>query len=176
MSVTLAGTGKTITAKRTGGSETGTSNSFTVNAGALNHFAVEAAGGGNIGSHTVGVAFDIKRTAQDVANNTVTSYDANGNKAQITSSGTLSSGGGLTPAFTLGVLAPHSVTFSNTGDFTITAVGSGSNGGTGTSNTFSVIKATPAFSNLSSPSISYSTSPTVLSGNLSLSPMLRWCG
>src|SRR5207249_10439853 len=106
---------------------------------------------------------------QDVANNTVTSYDANGNKAQITSSGTLSSGGGLTPAFTLGVLAPHSVTFSNTGDFTITAVGSGSNGGTGTSNTFSVIKATPAFSNLSSPSISYSTSPTVLSGNLSLS-------
>ena len=56
VSVTLAGTGKTITAKRTGGSETGTSNSFTVNAGALNHFAVEAAGGGNIGSHTVGVA------------------------------------------------------------------------------------------------------------------------
>src|SRR5439155_7844185 len=127
-SVTISNTGSfTLTA--TSGSS-GTSNAFTVNPGVLNNFLVEAAGGGAIGTQTAGTAFNIKITARDANNNTVTGFTGT---ATITSTRTLSAGG-TTAAFTAGVLTWQSVTISNTGSFTLTAT----NGSSGTSNAFTV--------------------------------------
>src|SRR5206468_3804902 len=115
-SVTISNTGSfTLTATNAG--KTGTSNAFTVNPGVLNNFLVEAAGGGAIPTQTAGTAFNIKITARDANNNTVTGFNGT---ATITSTGTLSAGG-TTAAFASGVLASHSVTISNTGSFTLTA-------------------------------------------------------
>src|SRR5947199_9517966 len=123
-----------FTLTKTAGS-TGTSNAFTVNPGVLNNFLVEAAGGGAIGTQTAGTAFNIKITARDANNNTVTGFNGT---ATITSTGTLSAGG-TTAAFASGVLASHSVTISNMGSFTLTAT----NGASGTSNAFTVGGAAP---------------------------------
>ena len=106
----------------------------TVNPGVVANFLVESSGGGAIATQTAGSAFNIKVTARDANNNTVTGFAGTVN---ITSTGTLSSGGGTTAAFTAGVLASHSVTISNTGSFTITATKTGSSE-TGTSNAFTV--------------------------------------
>ena len=63
-SVTISNTGSfTITATDSSGglgtgSETGVSNSFTVDPGALDHFLVEAAGGGAIGTQAAAVGFN----------------------------------------------------------------------------------------------------------------------
>ncbi len=142
-SVTISNTGSfTVTATLTAGTENGTSNSFTVDAGPLDHFVVEAQGGGAIGAQGAGVAFNIQITAQDSLNNTVTAFTGAGNTADITSTGTLSAGGGATAAFTNGLLASHSVTITNLGSFTITATdsagGLGTGSETGVSNSFTV--------------------------------------
>ena len=146
-SVTISNIGSfTITATDSAGglgtgNETGISNAFTVNAGALGHFLVEAFGGGNIGTQMATVPFNIRITAQDANNNTVTSFDGVGNTVQITSTGTLSGGSGTTATFTNGVLTSHSVTISNTGSFTITATKT-SGSEDGISNLFTVNVAT----------------------------------
>ena len=106
------------------GTENGVSNSFTVDPGGLDHFLVEAAGGGAIGTQTTNIAFNIQITAEDANNNTVTLFDGAGNTVDITSTGTLSAGSGATATFTNGVLASHSVNISNSGNFTITATDS----------------------------------------------------
>src|SRR2546427_2692182 len=126
-----AGT-KTLTATDiTDGTKTAnTSPLITVNPGVLNNFLVEAAGGGAIGTQAAGTAFNIRITARDVNNNTVTGFTGT---ATITSTGTLSAGG-TTAAFASGVLTSHSVTISNTGSFTLTAT----SGSSGTSNAFTV--------------------------------------
>ncbi len=103
-------------------------------AGVLTNFLVEASGGGSIGTQTAGIAFTLKITARDGFNNTVTSFAGT---VDITSTGTLSAGGGTTASFTSGVLAAHSVTISNTGSFTITATRTGGSEA-GTSNAFTV--------------------------------------
>ncbi|MFQ5948934.1 MAG: hypothetical protein ACE5KX_08745, partial [Acidimicrobiia bacterium] len=100
----------------------------------LDHFLVEAAGGGSIGTQTAGTPFSIKITAQDVNNNTWTNFTGT---VDITSTGTLSAGSGTTAAFVGGVLTSHSVTISNTGNFTITATKT-SDTESGTSNAFDV--------------------------------------
>jgi hypothetical protein len=106
---------------------------FNVVTAALHHF-----GFANIGSQTAGTAFNNTITAQDLNNNTVTTFDGNGFKVMLTSTGTLSAGSFTTPAFTLGVLT-QSVAITNTGNFTITATGiAGNSGITGTSNSFAV--------------------------------------
>ncbi|MFN0157174.1 MAG: T9SS type A sorting domain-containing protein [Bacteroidota bacterium] len=134
-SATLTNTGSTtITATRTGFTEFGTSNSFTVNAGAVDNFLVEAAGGGSIPSQSAGTPFSIKVTARDAFNNTATSFTGT---VDITSSGTLSSGSGTTAVFIAGVLASHSVTISSSGSFDVTATRTGFTE-FGTSNTFAV--------------------------------------
>ncbi|MDZ7379745.1 MAG: DUF2341 domain-containing protein, partial [candidate division KSB1 bacterium] len=97
-------------------------------------FLVEAAGGGAIGTQTAGTPFSIRITARDSLGNTVTTFN---DTVDITSTGTLSAGGGTTAAFTNGVLASHSVTISNTGTFTITATRTAGTE-TGTSNSFTV--------------------------------------
>ncbi len=137
-SVTITNTGSfTITATDSlgglgTGAEAGVTNSFTVDPGPLDHFLVEAVGGGAIGTQTAAVSFDIQITAQDSVTNTITAFDGAGNTAQISSTGTLSAGSGTTATFTNGILASHSVTISNTGSFTITATDSGGGLGTGT--------------------------------------------
>jgi uncharacterized repeat protein (TIGR01451 family) len=107
----------------------------------LDHFSVEASpGGGAIGTQTVNTPFNILITARDSSNAVIPSYNGTVN---ITSTGTLSSGGGTTAAFAGGQLT-RSVTISNTGNFTITATDSagtyrtGTTVVTGTSNTFTV--------------------------------------
>ena len=100
----------------------------------LDHFLVEAFGGGSIGTQTAGTPFSIRITAQDINNSTWTAFTGT---VDITSTGTLSAGGGTTASFVGGVLASHSVTISNTGSFTITATRT-SGTQTGTSNAFTV--------------------------------------
>src|SRR5207244_3754527 len=114
----------------------GANDVFMVTRGVLNTFLVEAGGRGAIPAQTAGTAFNIKITARDANNNTVTGFTGT---ATITSTGTLSAGG-TTAAFTAGVLTSHSVTISNMGSFTLTAT----NGSSGTSNAFTVGCATPA--------------------------------
>ena len=130
-SVTITNTGSfTITA--TASSKTGTGAAFTVNSGALDHFKVEQSGGGTIGTQTAGTAFILRITAQDVNNNTVTSFTST---ASLTSSGALTGSPVPSGAFTSGVLDPQSVKITNTGSFTITATASAK---TGTSTAFTV--------------------------------------
>src|SRR5256885_393477 len=77
---------------------------------------------------TAGTAFSINTiTAQDANNNTVTSFNANGFKAVLSSAGALVGTPITTAAFTNGVLSNQSVTIAKTGTFTITATGIGGN-------------------------------------------------
>jgi hypothetical protein len=134
----------TVSADATGDAEVvaNVDDTVTFDPGALDNFLVEAAGGGNIGTQTAAVPFNLQITAQDANNNTVTGFDGAGNTVEITSTGNLSAGGGTTATFTNGVLFSHSVTISNSGSFTITATDSAGGLGTGsengTSNSFTV--------------------------------------
>jgi hypothetical protein len=124
--VTLSVSGSGITIGTSGSSKSGMSNSFTVNAGALDHFVF-----GNIGTQTVGTSFSITVTAKDSSGNTVTSY---------TGTNTLS--------VSLGNISPTSTgVFSSgiwTGSVSLSVSGSGITIGTsgssksGTSNSFTV--------------------------------------
>ena len=132
LSIDRSGTGYTLAASSSGLAGV-TSNAFNIAAGALDHFAFAA-----IGSQTAGIAFNITIVAQDAGNNTVADYDGNGNKVVLESTGVLVGTPVTTPAFTNGVLAT-SVTITNTGNFTISAMGNGNRGGAGTSNLFTVV-------------------------------------
>src|SRR5665647_1833301 len=105
-SVSLSASSSGTTIGTSGSSKSGTSNSFNVNAGALDRFIFS-----NIGTQTVGSAFSITITAKDASGNTVTSY---------TGTNTLSaSAGTINPAST--------GTFSSgtwTGSVTLSAAGS----------------------------------------------------
>ena len=103
-------------------------------AGVLDHFSVEVAGGGPIGTQVAGTPFNIQITAQDINANTVTGFTGT---VDITSTGTLSGGSGATASFVLGVLSSHSVTISNSGIFNITATKT-AGVENGTSNSFTV--------------------------------------
>ena len=135
VTVTQAGTGKTITATRTGGTETGTSNTFDVNAGALAKFAIS-----NITTQTAAVAFSVTITAQDANNNTVTGFTSTVDLS--TNAGTISPV--VSGAFVSGVRTESavSVTLAGTGK-TITAKRTGGSE-TGTSNSFTVNPGAPA--------------------------------
>src|SRR5207249_11362145 len=130
----------TITASGTGSGgalTAGTGNPITFSVIAsttVDHFAFATISS----PQTSRIAFNITITAQDAGNNTVTGYSGNGFKVKLTSTGTFSaSTQTTTPAFSNGVLTNHSVTITNTGNFTITATdNSGSTSATGTSNSF----------------------------------------
>src|SRR4029078_1734432 len=114
---------------------TGTSNTFTVNAAALHHFAVTNTSGGSIATQTAGSSFNVEVTAQDQFNNTATAFTGT---ADLTSNRTCSAGCTQTSAFTAGVLATHAITLSQAGAAsTITATKHGSTE-SGTSNAFTV--------------------------------------
>ena len=125
VTVTNSGAGKSITVTNTAGAETGTSNTFDVNPGALSHFLVESSGGGAIGTQTAGTAFNVRVTAQDANNNTVPSFVGT---VTFTSTSAISAGAGPSAAFVGGVLTSHSITLTTSGAHTITATGGGQNG------------------------------------------------
>src|SRR5437773_7445153 len=80
VTLTLAGTGKTITATRTGGTETGTSASFTVNAGAFTKLQLLVPGEGAAPGTALGkTGSPTTRTAGTAFNITVNAVDANWN-------------------------------------------------------------------------------------------------
>ncbi len=114
----------------------------------LHHFAVEASGGGPIGAQNAGTVFFIQVVAQDTFNNTDESFSGT---VEISSNGTLLSGGGTTSGFTAGILPSHSVDFGSGGSFTITATNS-AGPESGVSNSFTVNNPPPQLS-LISPSI-----------------------
>src|SRR2546428_759775 len=132
-----ASPGVTCTGSTCNFSMTGSSQSVTVTFNSkVTQFKVEAAGGGNIATQTAGTPFNIKITAQDASNNTITGFTG---QVTISSTGALSAGSGTTANFVAGVLASHSVTISNTGTFTIAAAGQAPNtAATGTSIAFDV--------------------------------------
>ncbi|MBR9916829.1 T9SS type A sorting domain-containing protein [bacterium] len=103
--------------------------------GGLDKFAVEAAGGGTIGTQTAGSSFDILITAQDVNGNTVTSFNGN---VSLTANKIASSGTG-TLSLSSGVLDNHTITLTESGiaDATITATNSAGSQ-SGSSNAFTI--------------------------------------
>ncbi|WP_171032831.1 DUF2341 domain-containing protein [Fodinibius saliphilus] len=124
--------------------------------GALANFDIEKVGGGIIPPQTAGISFDIKISAIDGTGSIDTDFNGS---VDISSSALLSDGGGTTPTFTNGVLSSHSITISNTGDFTITA--SNSNGSEdGNSNTFTV---NPGSANKATSTVS--ASPAYITNN-----------
>ncbi|MEX1268671.1 MAG: invasin domain 3-containing protein [Balneolaceae bacterium] len=101
----------------------------------LDSFLVEASGGGSIEDQTAGESFSIQITALDEYGNVVESFD--GNTIEITSSQTLSSGGGIIAGFTNGIISGHSITVTSAGSTTMTVRNSISSE-TGSSNEFTV--------------------------------------
>jgi hypothetical protein len=112
-----------------------TSNYFSVRPGSLATFAVRDTSGGEIPSQRVGIAFPIRIYAQDAYGNTDTSFRGT---VTVTSTGSLTTGGGATGVFTNGILASRNVSIANSGTFTITATRNGGAGETGVSNGFLV--------------------------------------
>ena len=125
VTLTQAGTG--ISISTVGNSKIGTSNTFTVNAGALDHFVFDSIRT----PQTAGTSFSITIRAKDANGNTVASYSST-NSLSV-SSGTISPT--TTPKFTSGSWT-GSVTLTQPGtDISISTSGSGKSG---TSNTFTV--------------------------------------
>ena len=148
-SVTVTGAGSGVWLSTSGSGMTGTSGTFTVNPGALDHFTFNA-----ISAQTSGSAFNIAVTAQDVYNNTVTSY--------VGAPSLTCSAGSINPttmtAFVAGV-GSTSVTIASSGSsVTITAT-DGSH--SGTSNSFAVtLSATSSPTPTPNPSSQPSPTPT----------------
>jgi len=144
--VSISNTGGfSLTVTRTGGTETGTSNQFTVAPGPLDHFVVEDPAGGAIPAQVAHTPFFIRVVARDTFNNIRSNFTGT---VEITSNGALSSGGGTTPAFSSGILSPYSVNFGSGGSFTITATNS-AGPESGVSNSFTVNNPPPSISGLS---------------------------
>ncbi len=124
VSLSVSSSGTTI--GTSGSSKSGTSNSFTVNSGALDHFVFSS-----IGTQTAGIAFSITITAKDANGNTVTSYA--GTNTLTVSSGTISPTS--TGTFSSGIWT-GSVTLSAAGSaITISTSGSSK---AATSNSFTI--------------------------------------
>jgi hypothetical protein len=111
----------------------GGSNAFAVAAGQATHLVVEADGGGDIGQQASGVAFLIQIRALDDNGNVDTNFTGS---ATISSTGNLTDGSSTGP-FINGEITGHSVTITDTGTFSLTAM----SGIQGTSNDFLVADA-----------------------------------
>src|SRR5207249_3528209 len=72
------------------GAVSASSNSFSVNPAGLDHFLVEAQGGGNISAQTAGSSFNLQITAQDQFDNIVTGFSGT---VDLTSNRTIGAGG-----------------------------------------------------------------------------------
>ncbi|MDZ7377130.1 MAG: hypothetical protein ONB13_10960, partial [candidate division KSB1 bacterium] len=127
VTITQVRNGDQITVTNSGGSQTGTSNSFDVIAGNIDHFEIS-----NIASpKTAGVSFAVTITAKDANNATVTSYNGTVNLSDL--SGTISPI--VTTNFVNGVWTGDvTITRSYTNN-KITATGAGKSG---SSNLFNI--------------------------------------
>ncbi len=142
-----------LTASSTG-LNSAVSDTFSVSvAGQYTTFLLEKVSGGNILTQTAGVDFTIKISAVDGTAAADTNFFST---ATITSTGTLSNGGGVTLTFNRGVLALDTLAISSIGNYTITATDTSGNI-FGNSNTFSV-ESGPASEVMSE----ITASPTVL--------------
>ncbi len=141
-SVTVTGAGSGIWLITSGSGMSGTSGTFTVNPSALDHFAIS-----DISGQTVGSAFNITVTAQDVYNNTVTNYV--GTPSLTYSAGTISPTS-MNP-FVNGIGTTSVIVAVANSNAQITAADNGING---VSNSFTVSLA-------STPSPGQTASPTV---------------
>ena len=169
---------RTITV--TDGIVTGVSSSgLTVNPAVLNNFLVQNTSGASIASQIAGTSFNIMVTARDAENNTCnTGVNLFTGTTDITSSGTLSSGSGTTPAFVAGILSSRSVTISPGGTFTVTATKTGSSQ-TGTSNSFIVNNPVPSSTTISPGCISTGGGTFILAvngSNFNASSVVRFNG
>lgn len=110
----------------------------------LHHFAIEASGGGPVGSGTALTPLFIQVIAQDSTNSTFTDFTGT---VEISSNGPIISGGGTTGAFTSGILGSHSVNFASGGSFYIAATNS-AGAESGVSDTFTVSNPLPQISSI----------------------------
>lgn len=108
--------------------------------GPLNSFLVEAEHGGAIGLQLAKVPFNIRISARDAFNNLVQAYN---DSVTITSTGSLLAGGGVTPAFSGGVLVHRVIMRSAGSNVTITARRTSGGTQSGTSNAFQVNNPVP---------------------------------
>lgn len=95
------------------GIESAHSNAVTVTG--VNSFKITAPNGSSFGNQITGIAFPVKVTAKEGLNgagNDVTTFTG---QVVIASSSRVVSGGGLTPAFVLGVLDQHSIKLTTPG-------------------------------------------------------------
>ena len=111
------------------------SSSFSTSvAGQYTTFLLEKLSGGTVLTQTAGVDFNIKVSAVDGTQTADVNFVST---VDITSTGTLSNGGGTTSAFTAGVLSSYTMAISSIGNYTITATDTSGNI-YGISNTFTV--------------------------------------
>ncbi|MBI5021906.1 MAG: hypothetical protein HZB59_10765 [Ignavibacteriales bacterium] len=105
----------------------------------VHHFSIALVGESEIPKQTAGVSFFIEIVARDSVNGIVDSFMGT---VDVSSTGNLLDGNGITDPFIAGVLASHEVKFSNIGlfEFTVTQT---SGTAVGTSNTFIVQAGTP---------------------------------
>ncbi|MBP1653894.1 MAG: Ig domain protein, group 1 domain protein, partial [Bacteroidetes bacterium] len=113
--------------------------------GTLNAFRIDAEGGGSITTQMAQVPFRIRVTAQDKFGNPATGFTGTVN---LSSSGALMQGAGITPPFENGVLAGHSVAVQNAGRVVLLALRTGG-AEAGVSDTFQVNNPVPKVMRLS---------------------------
>ncbi|HEU4558325.1 MAG TPA: invasin domain 3-containing protein, partial [Longimicrobium sp.] len=104
----------------------------TFTAAGLDHFLVEAAGGGPIADQLVNSAFNVKVTAQDQFNNTVTGYTGTVKFTTIPVN-KVTAGSSTSAAFAAGVLNSHAITIDSAGTYSLVATDNGDNTKSGTS-------------------------------------------
>ncbi len=114
-------------------------------AGPVDTFLIDAAGGGNIGPQVAGVPFTIRVRAFDEYGNAATSFAGTAN---ISSNGVLSQSGLSTAPFVSGVLTSHTVSIQNAGRFILVAIRAGG-AETGRTDTFAVLNPIPTITRVS---------------------------
>ncbi|MEX2530935.1 MAG: nidogen-like domain-containing protein [Gemmatimonadota bacterium] len=82
----------------------------------LHSFRVEPVGGAEFGIQEVGEPFPVRIVAQDAYGNVATQFQS---QVDVSSDGSLDTGGGASGSFQVGVLAEHEVTFADHGEFTL---------------------------------------------------------
>ena len=116
-------------------------------------FLITSTADGAIGTQTAGVPFDIKVTAKEGTSGSGNTFTGYTGKVTVTSSSFVISGGGVSPAFTAGILSPHSMSLRTAGTGkTITVVSTDDPTATGTAtlalilpnNTYKLLLSKPA--------------------------------
>ncbi len=117
---------------------------LTNGSGAVAFFTITSVSGGTIGTQYSHVPFDLALVARDSLGNKVDGFTGT---VDLTSNGTLVTGGGTTAAFTAGSLDSWPVAFGSTGRFTITARLTGGSL-SGHSDTITVVNPAPTVTSL----------------------------